>query len=155
MDDLSEIALARVTEILAFREKYLAAWIAETGILPSEARLVIDVSNPRQQVITVQRRETTPTATVPADDPIDAWAELLEEMAKLSSAIESFGDNALRRRWENQLVAITGDVPTGLNKAGEEGWEPWAIVERRQNGQVIVAMKRPAPLIFLAHEKPS
>lgn len=48
-------------------------------------------------------------------------------------------------QWENGLLSIpiTAEMVPVLDKAGEEGWEPWAVVgvDEKQN-HVRIAVKR-------------
>lgn len=64
-DFVSRLAEARLTQIVMHREAYLSAWIAETGLKPSECELVEDRNDPMRVVVSVRRR-LPPPAPVPS-----------------------------------------------------------------------------------------
>jgi hypothetical protein len=51
-------AQQQAREILAHREKYLKAWIAETGLMPSECELVEEIQHDGNRRVYVRRRTT-------------------------------------------------------------------------------------------------
>jgi hypothetical protein len=60
-------AMRVTTAILGAREKYVQAWVAETGLLPSESQLVEDRSDPLRFVVSIRRRQ--PAAVLPVEGP--------------------------------------------------------------------------------------
>jgi hypothetical protein len=64
--NLDQYAGAVYRLIVENREKYIRAWLAETGIKPSDCELVEDRSDPLRTVVSVRRR--TPAEPLPATD---------------------------------------------------------------------------------------
>lgn len=60
-------------------------------------------------------------------------------------------------KWENAFLVIpaTAELVPVLNKAGEEGWEAWAVIGiDQETNSVRIAMKRIKRLVSLATEMP-
>ena len=57
MTDLDEKLNALIRHIAEYKEFYLKAFIAETGLKPSECELVTDYSIPNGHVFYVRKRE--------------------------------------------------------------------------------------------------
>lgn len=56
-------------------------------------------------------------------------------------------------QWESGIMSIpaNADLALTLNKAGEEGWEPWAILGSDDNGVTVkIALKRHKRKVLLS-----
>jgi hypothetical protein len=63
----------KLREVMAHRERYVTAWVAETGVLPSEAELVQTHNADGSITIRVQRQTLPPGAqAVPRHQPDQA-----------------------------------------------------------------------------------
>lgn len=61
LEDLEAMVARSVAEVMAHRERYVKAWVAETGLLPSECEMVEEQHYGEDRVtttITVRRRGT-------------------------------------------------------------------------------------------------
>jgi hypothetical protein len=74
---IAELASEKLRVIYANRERYVEAWIAETGLLPSESELVEDISDPLRTAIRVRRRGASPPRAAGGREPDEATPTLM------------------------------------------------------------------------------
>lgn len=58
-------------------------------------------------------------------------------------------------KWENAvtIIPVNANITETLNKAGEDGWEPWAILG--SDGQMVqIALKRHKRLVNIVSDIP-
>lgn len=61
-------------------------------------------------------------------------------------------------KWENGILSIPikSEMIPVLDQAGNDGWEPWAVIGVDDKEQTVrIAVKRPKRMISLATEMPS
>jgi hypothetical protein len=93
--------------ILENREKYLSAWIAETGMTPSECELVEDRSDPLRTVVSVRPRSAPalPVARVtPSCFRCPAPAEYVIESAQRIDACRAHFQDAVMQSKEAPIL---------------------------------------------------
>lgn len=103
------LAAERMREIAAHQEKYVEAWIAETGLSPSESELVEDRTHPLQTVYRVQRRAPSPQPQI--FDQVAALSRSAAPPEVSAGALEAAKDEAWlgggEQVWE-QVEAMFG-----------------------------------------------
>ena len=81
MDELQAQAAAALNHVLQHRETYLKAWVAETGVLPSDACLLEQPTAFGAKVQVALRREVADAITVQCIDPVKRARALLEALS--------------------------------------------------------------------------
>jgi hypothetical protein len=117
--------LARLTllEMMTNRERYVKAWVAETGLQPTESEMVEDHTDPLRIVLYIRKRAPEgsarfSSATFPLGVPTDKAPSptVAMALASLRRAIETLGPSEAAGALDNLEVLLELDRPRAVSE---------------------------------------